>query len=151
MSLESHLTTVRTFHQLIGELVVSQPSLLPGDRNQADEMASELRKISKRFSELADNKLVTRAAMAVEELAEWLESHIRDDLVEATDALADRLFVLIGDAASSGLPIEAAFEIVARSNATKLASKRSLSGKAIKSDEYQCPKKKIAQLLGVVR
>jgi len=151
MSLESHLTTVRTFHQLIGERIASQPSLLPGDREEANQMAKELRTISTRFSEHTENKLVCRAAMAIEELSEWLAAHVQEDLVEATDALADRLFVLLGDGVATGLPVEAAFELVSKSNHTKLASKLSGSGKGVKGDGYECPKERIAQLLGITR
>jgi len=151
MNFEKHLTNARSYHALIGELIAAQPSLLPGNREEAAQMAIELRKISSNFSCVAENKLVARAAMVVEELAEWIEAHIQEDLIEATDALADRLFLLMGDAVASGLPIEPAYEFVSQSNQTKLANKLSDSGKGVKGYEYECPKKKIAKLLGINR
>ena len=38
--------------------------------------------------------LLSRAAMALEELAEWVTAHARGDLVAAADAWADRAYVL---------------------------------------------------------
>lgn len=147
MTLEKHLSSVCSFHELIGERIASQPSLLPGDRDEAGQMAKELRTISNKFSEFSQNNLVSRAAMAVEELAEWLEAHVQENLVEAADALADRLFVLLGDAVATGLPVEAAFEFVSQSNHTKMASKRSGAGKGVKGSGFECPKEKLALLL----
>ena len=147
MSLEKQLSDVHSFHQMIGEVVSERPALLPGNRQESDQMAKQLREISDRFSQFAENKLVSRAAMAVEELAEWLEAHSQEDLVEAADALADRLFVLLGDAVATGIPLEAAFDLVSQSNLTKMASKLSGSGKGVKGSGFECPKEKLAQLL----
>jgi len=147
MSLEKLLEQVASFHHLIGELISANPILLAGDRKAGSELACELRNISVKYSNQRGNRLVSRAAMAIEELAEWLEAHSQEDLVEATDALADRLFVLLGDAVATGIPLEGAFELVSQSNLTKVASKTTNAGKGVKSAEFQCPKESLAKLL----
>jgi predicted HAD superfamily Cof-like phosphohydrolase len=150
MTLDLHLSTVRTFHELIGETVNAHPALLPGCRLEAMKMAAELREIAVKYSVVVNNKLVMRAAMAAEELAEWVEAHVQEDLTEAADAIADRLFVLLGDAVATGLPLDAAFGIVAESNSTKVASECNEGGKGIKGESFASPKKKLAQLLSLI-
>ena len=66
------------------------------------------------------DQLLSRAAMAVEELGEWIFAHADTDLVAAADSLADRFYVLLGDAVATGLPLGRLFEAVHRSNMTKL-------------------------------
>lgn len=63
--------------------------------------------------------LLQRAAMALEELAEWLSAHANGDLVAAADAWADRVYVLFGDAVAAGLPAADLFAEVHRSNMTE--------------------------------
>ena len=70
--------------------------------------------------------------------------------MEATDALADRLFVLLGDAVACGLPIGPAFELVAKSNATKQQMRLS-DGKGEKGEGYMCPKNQLGELLESIR
>ena len=66
-----------------------------------------------------DNQLLLRLGMALEELGEWLFAQARGSLTAAADAWADRLYVLLGDAVVTGLPAEALFAEIHRSNMTK--------------------------------
>jgi hypothetical protein len=60
-----------------------------------------------------------RPHLTLEETAEWIDALIDGDEERALDALADRLYVLFGDAATYDLPLEAAFAEVHWSNMTK--------------------------------
>ena len=60
-----------------------------------------------------------RVHLTFEEMAEWIDAMLDGDEVRALDALADRLYVLFGDAATYDLPLENAFAEVHRSNMTK--------------------------------
>ena len=79
-----------------------------------------------------------RAAMAIEELAEWLLAHANGDLVAAADAWADRAYVLFGDAVAAGLPAAELFAEVHRSNMTKELVADG-TGKARKGAAYRPP------------
>ncbi len=75
---------------------------------------------------------------AIEELYEWAKAHAESDLVEAADAWADRCYVLFGDAIASGIPAEAIFNEVHRSNMTKSAPS-DLHGKGFKNPHFERP------------
>ena len=87
----------------------------------------------------SDELLLSRTAMAIEELAEWLTAHSDGDLVAAADAWADRAYVLFGDAVATELPAEKLFAEVHRSNMSKEPDSAG-SGKAIKGASYNPPR-----------
>ncbi len=119
--MEKQLNQVVEFHRKIGETVAESATLLQHDAELDAELARSLRQIVDSFNR-ADSptiQLSRRALMAVEELAEWIEAHVAGDIVEAADALGDRLYVLLGDAVAAGLPLERVFDEVHRSNLTK--------------------------------
>ena len=74
-----------------------------------------------------------RYKLSEEELLEYKEACEAGDLVEITDSIADRLFLIIGDAVSHGLQhiLEDAFNEVVRSNMSKLG----LDGRPIVNGE----------------
>jgi predicted HAD superfamily Cof-like phosphohydrolase len=145
MNFRDALLYVEDFHRLIGEKVSETPCLLAGSKSKALELAQDLRKLIDQYRGASDH-LLSRTTLSLEETAEWLESQAAEDLVEATDALADRLFVLLGDAVACGLPIGPAFELVAKSNATKQQMRLS-DGKGQKGGGYMCPKNQLGELL----
>jgi len=61
-----------------------------------------------------------RRALILEEVAEYLQAEIDDDLVEVADALADLVYVAIGAAITYGVPFDKIFNEVQRSNMSKL-------------------------------
>ena len=145
--MKRQLQLVREFHQRIGETVTESPTLLQHDAECDAELARSLRQIVDSFNR-ADSlttQLSRRALMAVEELAEWIEAHVAGDIVEAADAISDRLYVLLGDAVATGLPLERIFDEVHRSNLTK-ASRAPTTGKGIKGDDFLSPE--LDHLLG---
>jgi predicted HAD superfamily Cof-like phosphohydrolase len=145
MQFRDALRYVEDFHRLIGERVSETPCLLTGSKSKASELAQDLRKLIDQYRGTGD-QVLSRTTLSLEETAEWLEAHVAEDLVEATDALADRLFVLLGDAVACGLPVAPAFELVAKSNATKQQMRPS-DGKGQKGEGYVRPKNQLGELL----
>lgn len=138
--MEKQLNQVAEFHRKIGETVAKSATLLQHDAELDSDLARSLRQIVDSFNraDRPTTQLSRRALMAVEELAEWIEAHVAGDIVEAADAIGDRLYVLLGDAVATGLPLERVFDEVHRSNLTK-ASRALTTGKGIKGDDFESP------------
>jgi predicted HAD superfamily Cof-like phosphohydrolase len=138
MNIDDAVVAVTDFHMGTGSPVADRPRLLPGDRLAAATLAGQLSSLISGIATADDNVLLQRAAMAIEELAEWLQAHADGDLVAAADAWADRAYVLLGDAAASGLPAAELFAEVHRSNMTKDLVADG-TGKATKGANYRPP------------
>ena len=140
MNIDDAVDAVRTFHERISAPISQKPCLLPGDPRMAASIAEQLRKVSRSLTpaEIRGDVLASRAMMAIEELTEWLQAHVDDDLIAAADAWADRSYVLLGDAVAAGLPAAELFSEVHRSNMTKEPSPNE-SGKAVKGPSYLPP------------
>lgn len=138
--MKNQIEQVRDFHRQIGAAVAESPRLLSHDREVATHMAGMVRALQASIDRRAgaDDDLAKRTLMALEELAEWVEAHVAGDLTAAADAWADRSYLLFGDAVATGLPVEAVFEAVHRSNMTK-STANPATGKAIKSEGYLSP------------
>ena len=138
MEVDDSITAVRDFHEGTGAPVAEKPRLLPGDREAAADLAQQLAVLKSGIAADDGDVLLQRAAMVIEELAEWLTAHATGDLVAAADAWADRAYVLFGDAVTAGLPAASLFAEVHRSNMTKepVAGE---TGKARKGDGYSQP------------
>lgn len=134
------LNNVTEFHRRIGAWVASRPMLLPCEQDEAEKFALQLRGLleSCRSTGAAADTLICRLALELEELAEWVEAHAAGDLVAAADGWGDRLYVLLGDAVATGLPGDAIFDEVHRSNMTK-ATTNDRFGKATKDCTFQEP------------
>lgn len=146
MFLEGIINDVSQFHRTIGASIAAGPRLLAHEQARCREVANALHAIRTLCREAMTNgsDLFARVAMAVEELAEWVEAHERGDLVAAADAWGDRLYVLLGDAVAAGLPASDIFAEVHRSNMTKAAA--DTAGKARKGSSFDRP-----QLAAVLR
>ncbi|MCO8122621.1 nucleoside triphosphate pyrophosphohydrolase family protein [Stieleria sp. TO1_6] len=138
--MEKQFNQVAEFHRKIGETVAESATLLQHDAELDAELARSLRQIVDSFNRVDSptTQLSRRALMAVEELAEWIEAHVAGDIVEAADAIGDRLYVLLGDAVATGLPLERVFDEVHRSNLTKHGSS-SETGKGTKTETFAKP------------
>lgn len=147
MDLKCILQDVTNFHKAIGASVADEPVLLPHDKSTCQEVTEALHSVCEicRAGLCSGNDLFARLAMAVEELAEWVEAHEKGDLVAAADAWGDRLYVLLGDAVAAGLPAADIFAEVHRSNMTKAARRANDTGKAQKGDGFAKPQ--LADLL----
>jgi NTP pyrophosphatase (non-canonical NTP hydrolase) len=91
-------------------------------------------------------------ALIEEEAAELRTAVETSDLVEIADALADLLWVTLEASHTFGIPIEAVFEEVRRSNDTKLASAaptRNAAGKIVAGPGFVAPD--IGRILEAVR
>ena len=75
-----------------------------------------------------------------EEMAEIEDAFERKDMVALADGLADLIYVLCGTAVTFGIPLDAVFEEVHRSNMTKTIEPRwREDGKLIKGPHYEPP------------
>jgi len=144
--MEREQRMVTGFHRQIGAGVGETAWLLDCDAEVDADFAQSVRQLieSYRRDERRKSELLSRALMAVEEFAEWIEAHVAGDLIEAADAWADRAYVLMGDAVAAGLPAEALFAEVHRSNMTKATASKE-SRKGVKTADFVPPQ--ITELL----
>ena len=138
MFIDDAVAAVRDFHMGTGSPVVEKPCLLRGDRLAAATLAEQLSSLIAGITAADGDVLLQRAAMAIEELSEWLTAHANGDLVAVADAWANRAYVLLGDAVASGLPAAELFAEVHRSNMTKDLVADG-TGKATKGANYRPP------------
>src|SRR5262245_20797281 len=113
LSLDDALGNVRSFYRRIGAPVVELPTLLPGRPAKALAASTLVAQLRKEVLSGADGDkdvVLCRAAMVLEELREWLFAHASSNLVDAADALADRFYLLLGDAVATGLPLAELFQ-----------------------------------------
>ena len=138
--MQDALDSVRQFHIAMNAPISTSPTLLACDKAATTALAERIDSLATvtMANATVDDVLLRRASMALEELAEWLTAHVQKDLVAAADAWADRAYVLLGDAITTGLPVVALFEEVHWSNMTKDLDPLG-SGKAIKGVTYQPP------------
>ncbi len=142
LSLSSCVGMVRRFHARIKAPIAATPRTLNCDPASALMFSDKLAELSKELAAAANGTediLLSRAAMAVEELGEWLAANAKADLPGAADALGDRLYVLLGDAVATGIPLSEVFEAVHESNWSKLPHVTTALGKAFKGPGYQKP------------
>ena len=133
---------VEQFHKRIGAPVADRPQLLAGNQSSASRLGTQvlnLAKLAARESEGQDDAVLNRAALALEEMSEWLQAHAEGNLTAVADAWADRLYVLLGDAVATGLPIEGLFEVTHQSNMSKAQNITTGLGKAVKLTGFERP------------
>jgi len=133
---------VRRFHARIKAPIAATPRTLNCDPASALMFSGKLAELSKELAAAAngtEDVLLSRAAMAAEELGEWLAANAKSDLPGAADALGDRLYVLLGDAVATGVPLSEVFEAVHESNWSKLPHVTTALGKAFKGPGYRKP------------
>ena len=142
MQIQDAQAAVGEFHQAIGVTISDRPMLLSNDSLVVNQIAIELRDLSRSCLQVSkeSNVLAQRLGLELEELAEWCESHAAGDLVAAADALGDRFYVLLGDAVATGLPLEKIFQEVHRSNMTKCLGQQTATGKGLKGESFEPPK-----------
>ena len=138
--MKTSLDAVAKFHRQIDAPVAIEPKLLNGNPANAGDAAKCLQQLMNEpiFKNPSCDEFLQRLHFAIEELYEWAKAHAESDLVEAADAWADRCYVLFGDAIASGIPAEAIFNEVHRSNMTKSAPS-DLHGKGLKSPHFERP------------
>jgi len=128
---------VRAFHEKHGFAVGRElhTGATPSDRSDVvTSVAARLRAAIPRVG--IDDLRVARLNLIVEECAELAEALLARDKALVLDALADLAYVVVGTAVAYGLPLEAAFDEVHRSNMTKEADG---THKPAKGPDYQPP------------
>lgn len=92
-----------------------------------------------------------RRRLISEEHNEYLEAEDEDDIVAIADALGDLVYVILGTALEYGIPFDAVFAEIHRSNLTKLGPDgkpiRRADGKIQKGKGYEAPR--IEEILGL--
>ncbi len=123
LSLTTCVGLVRGFHEQIRAPIAATPQTLKCDPASALIYSDRLVQLSKEVADAANGTtdvLLSRVAMTLEEIGEWLAANGQGDLAAAADALGDRLYLLLGDAVATGLPLARIFKAVHESNVSKL-------------------------------
>ena len=93
--------------------------------------------------EFPDSKTrILRMRILSEEFVEYNTAEHDNNFIEVADALADLIYIACGTAASYGIPLNAIFEEVHRSNMAKLVDGKPLKredGKIIKPEGWKPP------------
>lgn len=89
-----------------------------------------------------------RLVLVREEYEELVDAAEAGDIVEAADALADLVYVLLGTASVWGICLDDVFAEVHRSNMTKRGAPRDKNGKITKGPNYEPPNIRRALGLG---
>ena len=111
----SYFVDVKGFHRTFGLVVNDEPI-----------------DFSHENLDLDDAQLFNlRETLMEEEWKELMTAWYGEDLVEVADAICDLIYVLCGTAVSLGIPLDACWKEVHRSNMSKLAE----DGKAIKRED----------------
>jgi predicted HAD superfamily Cof-like phosphohydrolase len=139
-SIDHAVSHVTDFHNVIGSPIASEPRLLPHDAVVVSEALMQLLQLLGQLDSARrdEDELTLRLCLELEEITEWLDAHLKNDLIAAADAWGDRLYVLLGDAVSGGLPAQSIFDEVHHSNMSKQC-KSTKRGKAVKGRAYQRP------------
>lgn len=88
---------------------------------------------------LSEEKIrLLRIKLLQEEFIEYKDAENFDQIIKIADALADMLYVICGTALEYGIPLQAVFEEVHRSNMTK--EFRGIGEKVGKGADYEKPK-----------
>ena len=144
MQLEQQLELLQRQRQ--HEYYERSPSMFEMVRKCHEKFGLEIRDKPIGFS-LEDDDHVQlfelRNALHLEEMREFLEAWEGEDLVAFTDAICDLIYVLCGTAVSFGIPLDACFAEVQRSNMSKLGENgepivRS-DGKILKGPNFSPP------------
>lgn len=85
-----------------------------------------------------------RAKLLIEEVRELYDAAMAGDIVGIADGIADVAYVVVGTAVAYGIPFDAVFAEVHRSNMTKVNTPA--EAKLVKGPEYEPPQ--IAAVLG---
>ena len=114
--MEKQLTQVVEFMTTFGEPMYATPTMPPLE------------------------KQVLRANLIAEEARETVEAIAEGNIVKIADGCADLIYVVLGTVLTFGIPLEAVFDEVHRSNMTKVGGPRDpKTGKVLKPEGYTPP------------
>jgi predicted HAD superfamily Cof-like phosphohydrolase len=88
---------------------------------------------------VSDEVVDLRKELIKEEYEEWLEAVEARDLTETADALIDMIVVVLGTLRAFGLPAEALWDEVHRTNMSKAAGPKRADGKQLKPEGWRPP------------
>jgi predicted HAD superfamily Cof-like phosphohydrolase len=143
----SHLDDQREFHEAVGHPVSHVPYLpLPGVGSsgwlELDEAIGALEALAHKAHEKGGYRWL-RIGLMAEEVAEYLDAELDDDLVGVADALGDIGVIADGTALAYGIPLDEVRKEIHRANMSKLGEdgKPILreDGKVLKGPNYSPP------------
>lgn len=105
MNIREAQDAVRKFHETLG---------FPVDLLRQKDLGQESGQMARYFE-----TGLFRAHLGQEEQSEFGLAWAQKNVKEMADGLADRLYILLGDAVSLGIDLQPIFEEICRSNATK--------------------------------
>lgn len=121
MDLQELEQRVRKFHEKHGYRVDSNEKESEDARRYLAASAESIREVAealeRRSKDLGGN--VYRASLTLEETAEWMEALASGVTTDIADAIADRIYLAVGDAVDQGIPLPEIVATVVDSNDTK--------------------------------
>jgi len=87
----------------------------------------------------SDDEVHLRNELLAEEIRELSYAIANKDIVEAADAIADAVYVLLGTALSFGIPFDEVWKEVHRSNMDKAGGPVRADGKRLKPEGWKPP------------
>jgi predicted HAD superfamily Cof-like phosphohydrolase len=95
---------------------------------------------SQRVIGLAPKEIqLLRLKLLAEEVAELITATTNEDIVEIADGIADVIYVAVGMALANGIPLDAVWDEVQRSNMAKVGGATRQDGKVLKPEGWQPP------------
>jgi predicted HAD superfamily Cof-like phosphohydrolase len=122
--MKAEIEMVRQFNQKLDISSVQRLADVPEGNDESLKCVAVVlhglaRDLEKSARALPDDRRYLRLHLDCEELAEFADALAERDEVKALDALADREYVLLGEAVTFDLPLTSAFHEVHASNMTK--------------------------------
>lgn len=131
MSINNEYNMVKEFHETFGHPVENKPILLTMQRANA------------------------RVDWMREEIDEFIEATVNNDIYEQADAMTDLIYFALGTLVEMGVPPAEVFKVVQEANMSKVWKDGTLhrreDGKVIKPPEWQDPHDKIVKVIDDMR
>ena len=145
MTTKNIWTDIRQFQEAAGQNLNKVPRFPDGSIRLSFGLSliaikSAINAFDNRFSANSEREL--RIKLLLEEIAEYLDAEVNDDLVETADALTDIHYIAGGTENSYGFDGQAHFDEVQGSNMSKAVNgvmEKNSDGKVIKPEGYYKP------------
>lgn len=110
--MKQEIDRVEAFHLLDLRPTPERPQLLLGSLAQTHDLATCLRWVRGFLPEnhRRDNLLLFNAAAGLDGTDQWLDAHVNNDLAQAGNAWAERLYSTLNDAVAGGRDASKLFE-----------------------------------------
>ena len=148
--MKTNLQKQAEFHEAFGHPVNEAPGFTDDLSDSEALMVQGAAKMLERLVEFSKHGVVgtsrrmLRIALLAEEVAEYMNAEVENDLVAVADGLADIEVIADGTALEHGIPLDHVREEIHRSNMSKLGADgkpiHDGRGKIMKGPNYQPPR-----------